>query len=171
MKSILLTGFMAAGKSHLGLKCSAKHNLQFFDTDQLLEKDCGQSIKEFFFRIGEEAFREIEHEALKKLIATYPEGVIIAAGGGAATYQKNSCLFKKMNVVFLDVGFELIKSRLADQEYEKRPLLKNISSSQLKLLFNNRRKIYFAMADYVIKSEDELKALICKLKEEENYDG
>ncbi len=157
---------MAAGKSHLGLQCSKKHNRSFFDTDELIESYCGQSIKEVFSRVGERVFREIEHKILKSLIVSCPGNAIIAAGGGVGTYEKNSSLFKKVNVGFLDTDLEVIKSRLNSCEHGKRPLLENISSSQLKLLFNNRRKIYIAMADYVIKSEDDFKVLICRLKEE-----
>ena len=78
---IFLIGFMAAGKTTLGLELAAHLDWPFLDLDQLLEEREGRSIAEIFADDGEAPFRIAERETLESL--TEMEGdAVIACGGG-----------------------------------------------------------------------------------------
>ncbi|MFA5393683.1 MAG: shikimate kinase [Candidatus Ratteibacteria bacterium] len=117
---IVLTGFMGAGKSSTGKILARKLNLEFIDTDSIIEGKSGQSIKEIFRRQGEPFFRSLE----KKVVAdvSRKEGVVIAAGGGSIVDSANRKNLKKNGIViFLMVSPGEIKKRVAGDN--GRPLL------------------------------------------------
>ena len=117
---IVLTGFMGAGKSATGKILARKLNLEFIDTDSIIEERAGQSIKKIFSLQGETFFRSLE----KKMIAGVAEkdGVVIAAGGGAILDPANRKNLKKNGtIIFLMVSPGEIRKRVAGDA--SRPLL------------------------------------------------
>ena len=48
MKNIVLTGFMASGKSTVGRALAQKLNVSFIDTDQLIQTEQKRQIKDIF---------------------------------------------------------------------------------------------------------------------------
>ena len=67
-KPIIIVGMMAAGKSAIGRMLAKSLNRNFFDIDQNIEDRYHIKIYEIFEKYGEEKFRDIEHEEIKKLI-------------------------------------------------------------------------------------------------------
>ena len=65
---LIIIGPMASGKSVVGRKLSKKLGLQFFDTDEEIERSAGASISWIFDVEGEEKFREREYQVLNKII-------------------------------------------------------------------------------------------------------
>ena len=57
MGNVVLIGFMGCGKSSVAVKLSYRLKRQMTDTDRLIEKKQGKSIREIFEQDGEEAFR------------------------------------------------------------------------------------------------------------------
>ena len=117
---IVLTGFMGAGKSATGKVLARQLNLQFLDTDRLVEEQAGRSIKQIFQLQGESFFRSLE----KKIVADVSgkDGVVIAAGGGAILDPGNRRKLKKNGtVIFLMVSPDWVRKRTAGTD--KRPLL------------------------------------------------
>ena len=45
MKNIILVGLMGAGKTTVGRRLSQRIGWDFIDTDSLVEKNCGTSVK------------------------------------------------------------------------------------------------------------------------------
>ena len=68
MAKLFLIGYMGAGKSTSGEKLAALLNYNFIDLDKLIEKDYMLSIPEIFATKGEQGFREMEHQTLKRLL-------------------------------------------------------------------------------------------------------
>ena len=117
---IVLTGFMGAGKSATGKILARKLNLEFIDTDSIIEERAGQPIKKIFSLQGEPFFRSLE----KKVVAEVArkDGVVIAAGGGAIVDSANRRNLKKNGIViFLMVSPDEIIKRVAGDA--GRPLL------------------------------------------------
>src|ERR1700754_430299 len=77
---IFLIGFMGSGKTTLGRKLAAKMGYDFIDLDHKLEQKVELSIAEYFTLFGEDSFRKLESEVLKKTL--YPENAIVSTGGG-----------------------------------------------------------------------------------------
>ncbi len=84
MRTIVLSGFMATGKSSTGARLAARLGLPFVDTDREIEKHAGRPIPELWKSEGEAAFREREALVVRPLLE---DGVprVLAFGGGTVT--------------------------------------------------------------------------------------
>ncbi|MBU3675435.1 MAG: hypothetical protein FGM34_10390, partial [Solirubrobacteraceae bacterium] len=80
-RSIVLTGFMGAGKSTLAEALAAQLGLPWSDSDIEVENREGAPVEEIFAGSGEEAFRAAEAEVVTGLLRLPPQ--VIALGGGA----------------------------------------------------------------------------------------
>ena len=67
-KNIVFLGMMGSGKTSIGILVSKKLNLQFYDIDQIIEKDLGMSISEIFQKKGEKFFRNVEEKITLKFL-------------------------------------------------------------------------------------------------------
>ena len=65
-KNIVLIGLMGSGKSAVGRTVAKKLGRRFIDTDRYIERKSGKTIQELFEQNGEEAFRLLEKETIKK---------------------------------------------------------------------------------------------------------
>jgi shikimate kinase len=149
---IYLVGFMGCGKSTVGPALAAELGWSFFDLDQEIEKTAGQSITEVFERQGEQAFRALESEMLKKLVRNVRMGrpQVIALGGGAFTIQENFEQASNHGVtIWLDTPLDVIESRIAQETH--RPLARD--PARMRALYAERRPAY-ERADYRIETLD-----------------
>lgn len=119
--NIVLTGFMATGKSAVGRVLAKKLGYAFFDTDEMIEKETGLPITQIFSSAGESAFRDMESRIVA-LVAML-DRVVIATGGGVPLRPDNmNELEKNGKIVFLTARPETVVSRLR-AEGVTRPLL------------------------------------------------
>ncbi len=84
MRSIVLSGFMATGKSTVGPRVAARLGVPFLDTDAELERITGKRVPDLWVHEGEAAFRAREG-ALVETLLTDPTPRVIAFGGGTVT--------------------------------------------------------------------------------------
>lgn len=107
--AISLIGMPGSGKSTIGKLLSKKLSLPFYDTDEMIVESAKISIPEIFEKYGEEYFRELEAEALKKALSL---GGVIATGGGAIKREENRHLMKRHGIaVYLDRDISLLESK------------------------------------------------------------
>ena len=149
-KPIVLIGMMGTGKTHLGKMLSEVLNLEFFDSDQVIEERGGLSINEIFELYGEERFRQSEEKTILELLEQ--GACVIATGGGAPV---NSAIFKAIKSkgisIWLESDIEAIFERV--KQNKNRPLLNKENPKQiLRDLLNQREDIY-RQADITIKTE------------------
>ena len=85
-KNIVFLGMMGSGKTSIGQLVSKKLNLQFYDIDQIIEKELDMSISVIFERKGEEFFREFEEKITLKILKK--KWIVISLGGGAFINKK-----------------------------------------------------------------------------------
>lgn len=150
MSNIILIGFMGCGKSSVGRRLSESCNLQFLDTDQLIEKDAGKTISEIFAQEGEKAFRNMETACLEKLLQENTDGVVLSVGGGLPIREENRKLLKKLgNVIFLEASAETVYNRV---KYDTtRPLLQgNNPRGRIMDLMRVRKHFYEDGANYIV---------------------
>ena len=122
-KPIILVGMMGVGKSVIGKVLAKSLNRFFLDIDENIEKYYHMKIYDIFEKYGENKFREIEHEAIKKI--DIKSNYIIATGGGAFTFERNYNILNKVGLtIWLDANQKTIVSRLK-KNINNRPLLKN----------------------------------------------
>jgi shikimate kinase len=137
---IVLTGFMAAGKTTLARDIARALNAVALDLDELIVRQQGCSIATLINSRGEEDFRQIETNALTELLSQHPT-CVIALGGGTWTIPRNRDLIKGNNgiSVWLDIDFETCWTRILEAG-ATRPLARDRASA--KTLFDERRAIY-----------------------------
>ena len=95
---IVLTGFMATGKTAVGEKLAKKLKYDFLDTDLMVEEETGMSITQIFEKEGEPTFRAYEKKMVKK--AMERDKVVVATGGGAIVDPDNLKLMKDRGTPF-----------------------------------------------------------------------
>ncbi len=81
-RPLLLTGFMATGKSTIGRRLAEITGRSFVDLDTRIESSAGQTVAELFRNHGEAHFRALERQAIDALLREGDNG-IVALGGGA----------------------------------------------------------------------------------------
>src|SRR5215472_12594229 len=71
---IYLVGFMAAGKTTIGRMLADELGWSFFDLDEDIEAAQGSTIAQIFDTRGEEEFRKIEQDAVRKRVGEVERG-------------------------------------------------------------------------------------------------
>lgn len=120
-KNVILTGFMATGKSTVGRLLAQRLRFGFVDTDRLIEEREGRSVAAIFSAEGEQTFRRLEARLARELATR--RGLVIATGGRMMLDAANVSLLGQTGPVFCLVAspHEIIE-RLAGEE-GRRPLL------------------------------------------------
>ncbi len=142
--SLVLTGFMATGKTSVGRQVAEILGREFLDMDALIEADEGMSVREIFGTRGEAYFRQRESALCRELALV--EGAVIATGGGAPIRPENRAAFAESFVVCLDASSDEIRERLGD--VQGRPLLSG-GSEQVAQLMTDRLPAYGAIRYHV----------------------
>lgn len=152
MNNIVLCGFMGCGKSTVGKNLARKTGKKFIDMDSYIEQKAGMTVSEIFEKYGENGFRDMEHKACCEL--SEMTDLVIASGGGAFTFKRNSQVFKgKDKIVLLDVPLETIRYRLRNDK--TRPLLQKPDKDEIMSeLYNKRLPLYTDAADVVVKGQN-----------------
>jgi 3-dehydroquinate synthase len=140
MPHIFLYGPPGTGKTTVGETLARSLLLPFVDLDQVVESTARMSIAQIMERLGEPAFREMEFEALKGVVAE--KDSVIALGGGALLREGNRLLAEAHGtVILLMAELETLLERL-QYESGKRPLLVGDLREKLTSLLERRREHY-----------------------------
>ena len=156
---------MGSGKSTVGKIISDELFLDFFDTDDEIEKRTGASIDWIFDLEGEEGFRRRESEILSEMVQK--NSIVLSTGGGIILDSSNRELLSSRGTVFyLSTPISIQVERTANDK--DRPLLKNGNPSEiLSKLHEERKGLYESVSDHVVetdsKSSQEVASQIVKL--------
>lgn len=150
MTTVSLVGLPGSGKSTVGRQLARRLGIAFLDSDQVIEQQLGCSIREFFERDGEVAFRDQEEAVIDQL--TQKEGLILATGGGAVLREPNrQHLHDRTVVVYLRATPEALIRRLRHDT--SRPLLQVADPlARLRELFAQRDPLYRQTAHFTIET-------------------
>jgi len=150
-RTIALVGLMGAGKSTVGRRLANKLGRPFVDSDDEIEKAAGLSVADIFALHGEEEFRRVEHQVLKRLLNGPPQ--VLATGGGAYLNAATRDMMRENAVaVWLNADLETLWKRVSRRNH--RPLLRRPDAKEvLSNLFDERRPIY-ELADLTVPSVD-----------------
>jgi shikimate kinase len=151
---------MGCGKTTFGKWLSDRQQMNFIDTDEMIEKIEGRSINEIFAANGEEYFRDLETQMLKLLLGTpkseyrLNKSTVISVGGGLPVREENRELLHKLGrVIFLDTSVDELVRRLSGDN--TRPLLKGEDlRAKIENLMEKRLDIYDDTADYIVSTDN-----------------
>lgn len=140
MENVILTGFMATGKSAVGQELARQLGWTFRDLDEVIEAEAGADIPALFDREGEQGFRHREKAALQRVLQDRKQ--VVATGGGAVMDPDNLSRMRERGVVVcLWAPPETILERAAQDN--RRPLLQVDSPrEQVDRLLRQRAPVY-----------------------------
>jgi shikimate kinase len=142
-RTIVIIGFMGAGKSSVGRELARLLNCRAVDLDSWIAERERRSSADIIKRDGEAAFRRMETQALREVLREVTGGVseVVAVGGGAWTLAENRKLIAQHEAftIWLDAPFELCWQRIEESD-EQRPLAR--SREQAQVLYVTRRPVY-----------------------------
>jgi shikimate kinase len=151
---------MAAGKSTIGPILANTLGWDFFDLDKEVEKQEGMKIVELFERKGEEYFRKIETELLKKLSEN--DESIISLGGGAIASEVNFGIIKSSGkIIYLKSSPEMAYKRLRFKKDRpafifdgvEEPSKEQFIERIIQLL--ESRKKYYEQCDFIVDTDNQ----------------
>ena len=96
--SVSLVAMPGAGKSTAGRHLAAALGWRFVDADVEIEQRIGMSIRAYFEREGEQAFRDLEQQVIAELVQIRPP-IVLATGGGSVLREANRRALKENSVV------------------------------------------------------------------------
>lgn len=147
---IAFVGLPGSGKSTVGRHLARRLDRPFIDSDQVIERRIGASIRDFFEREGEEAFRDLEQTVIDQL--TQGEACVLASGGGAVLRMVNRQYFqRRTHGVYLHSVPEEVFRRLRHDR--NRPLLQVADPlARLRELYTLRDPLYRESAKLVVET-------------------
>ena len=149
-RSLSLVAMPGGGKSTVARHLARRLNCSSVDTDAVIEQRIGCSIRTFFEREGEEAFRDVESEVLADLLRGDP--VVIATGGGIVLRDANRDELRSRTVcIYLRSTPEELIRRLRHDT--KRPLLQVANPmARLREMYVKRDPLYRDAAQFIIET-------------------
>ena len=145
---------MGAGKSTIGRELADKLHLEFFDSDQEIERRTGADIAWVFDLEGEEGFRLREETVIEDL--SEKQGIVLATGGGSViSAQVRNRLSARGIVVYLETTID--KQVARTQRDRRRPLLQTDEEPRtvLENLAVERNPLYEEIADVIVQTDDQ----------------
>jgi len=141
MQNIVLIGMPGCGKTTVGQELARLTGREFYDIDEIIVEIAGKSIKSIFEESGEDAFREIETDALKEV--SKKSGCVIATGGGIVLREENRKILEQNGVlIYLSRAINELSSA-------GRPVS---LSKGVEVIYNERRHLYESWCGHEIKS-------------------
>ena len=150
--NIMLIGFMGTGKSTVSRQLSKTTSRKEIDLDKYIEEYMGINIPDIFAKYGEDKFRDIETECLKKVVSE--EDAIISCGGGIVIRSENDNIMKENGtIVLLTAKPENIYDRVKNST--NRPVLNgNMNVEYIAGLLEKREPMYYRAAQLIISTDD-----------------
>lgn len=154
--NIVLIGYRGAGKSSIGKLLAERTGRGFVDTDELIEKRLGASIREIVEKGGWSRFRDGERKIIEEVSGG--TNLVIATGGGAVLEPQNVKFLKQNGLlIWLKADKETLYNRMIAEQrtLANRPTLTGKGTLiELEEVMLSRELIYEAVADRQIDTSN-----------------
>jgi len=159
-RRVALCGIKHCGKSCLGIALAKALGVPFFDTDELLEDDAGKPVRALYKEVGEQRFRELEAETVRKFIASAPSPAVVALGGGVVSnpFLTPDDLRALGLIVWMDVPVPTAFERMAREGFPPFLADKPDPFGEFNRICDARRPVFRAAADAVLELPEVLPA-------------
>lgn len=161
---LILTGFMATGKSVVGPLVARQLGWSFVDSDAEIVRRAGKPIAEIFRAHGEAHFRSLEREVIAELAGDPrrcvqcqgPRPAVIATGGGALVDHANCAALKSAGVIVCLTARPQVIAARVERSRARRPKLAEGGKpvlERVRELMAERAEAY-ARGDVIIDTSD-----------------
>lgn len=161
---LILTGFMATGKSVVARTLARRLGWRLIDCDAEIAARAGQPIAEIFRAHGEEGFRALEREVIAAIAndprrcpqCGQPRPAVIATGGGAIVDRRNLDALRRAGVIVCLAARPAVIARRIGPSARSRPMLTQGGKplkERIAELIEARREAY-ARANITIDTSD-----------------
>ena len=151
MKSIIIIGYMGAGKTTVGKALAKELGVMFYDLDWYIESRMRKTVKQIFDEIGEEGFRKIERNMLHE-VAEF-ENVVVSCGGGTPCFFDNMDYMNQWGeTIYLKASPETLHTHLKMGK-GVRPLLLNKTPEEVEIFIREQLKLrepFYNKAKHII---------------------
>lgn len=149
MANIVLIGMPGCGKSTVGVLLAKALQMDFIDTDIVLQQQQGKKLQEIINQVGNDAFLKMEEDCVRSLECDQT----VVATGGSVVYGKEAMrrLHENGLVVYIRLPYEEIERRLSNLATRGVTLKKG---QTLRDLYDERIPLYEAEADYTFEPEE-----------------
>lgn len=125
-----LVGYMYSGKTTFGRRLAADRGMAFLDLDQAFEQRYHYTVRDFFARFGEQAFRQLESQLLRSTAALADH--VISTGGGTPCHSGNmDFILAHGTAVYLQMTVDQLVQR-ALHSHRPRPAMRGLSEAGLR---------------------------------------
>ena len=161
--NIILTGFMGTGKSAVGRKLAKKLDMEYLDTDELIEEREGSKIYHIFQKKGEPYFRKLEAAMVKEV--SHLDRHVISTGGGVVLKDENiKALRRNGFIICLTANPEIILKRT--ERTQDRPLLDESDPGKRIKELLRIRQAHYEKADFSVNTSNlPLEEVVRKIEE------
>lgn len=147
---------MGVGKTSIARSIQEQFSMEVIDMDQLIEAESGTTIAEIFQEGGEECFRSMETELLRRLhgICAERNRYVISTGGGVVLRPENRSLLRQTgHVIWLRACASVICERVGGDP--GRPLLANACTQEkVEQMLAARHEAYADCAHDTVCTDD-----------------
>lgn len=142
-RNVVLIGMPGCGKSAVGREIARRMGRSFFDLDEEIRRMAGRTPEEIIRSDGEEAFRDLEAQAVRELEPK--NGAVIACGGGTVLRPENvDRLRANGTLLYLYRPLESLTPSA------RHPL--SDTPEKLRQRYEERESVYRAAADVVVEA-------------------
>jgi len=171
-KRVCLVGLRGAGKSTLGARLGAAMDVPFVELNAEIEEQSGMPVSEVMALYGQEGYRNLEAQAVGRVIATHESMILAVAGGIVAEPETYNTLLSHFHTIWLRASPAEHMDRVRAQG-DERPMAGNPEAmEQLKSILTSREALYgkaLAQFDTSGLSEDEAFARLRDLVVEREF--
>ena len=154
--NLFLIGYRCSGKTTTGKSIARAIDWAFVDSDLIVIKENGKSIKDIIDTEGWDAFRRMERSALKQICAN--DRQVVATGGGVVLDQSNIKAMKTSGmVIWLNAGAETIQKRMLQDKNtdDFRPALTDKGRmEEIEDMLLKRNPYYESASDFSIHTDN-----------------
>jgi shikimate kinase len=154
--NLFLIGYRCTGKSTIGKSIAMTMDWSLVDSDILVIKEYGKSIKDIIDTEGWEAFRRMERSTLKQICTK--DRQVVATGGGVVLDKANIKAMKTSGmVIWLGATAETIQKRMLQDKNTGnfRPALTDKGRmEEIEDMLLKRNPYYESASDFSIQTDD-----------------
>ncbi len=151
-RHVILIGYRGVGKTTIGQLLGSRLQRPFHDSDTEIVNDTGLSIPEIFKEQGEDHFRQIEQQVIRRL-CLISDPIILSTGGGGVLSRVNRELMRRYGtIVLLTAPENTIYQRI--YEDPNRPALTSHDlKREIREVLKVRNPLYQSLQDLTIDTE------------------